>query len=550
MKIMTFFFVALFSVSSLAALRDVKPVNNTYGWVKPDAEIIYKKNACGGDVFEEGYANRGTYADIEKKAFDYYYKGGQCAVTKTNVETTPLSFPKSYQYEDYIKLNPGENLRVKKHEYECILDDASTYTFDFEIEPAFHCTAEGCYEEVPNCIGDLVARYLDIPGVHGFGHTGMYAGDAVLEILAEEQEIVQLSPMSEFMKKTTYWGSGYNAAQNPEDVDPEIDYESGVEMVKIGLKQKMFFPEYTLAPIYKEGRFYVKNNQIHYEKGLFRCDTYVKYMYKKVLNTDVPPYNIYQVPFHQWKAFSYKRNPPNNPAQEPSINNGFQSDQEAVTAEIMFNSNISDAQKAARLIAQFPTLKTREERLRTFDSVSILYSRESFMFLLEQYKLIDDPKTKLRILSPLRYQYLHYKNDPSFSKLVNSVRQIYERILNKSDNSALVRRAIEDMTLVFDSEQAERELSSFDANDKRYRSAYLTSMSMAMINNNHIEEALALVDNMNACEVADRLPMFKLAHKHELISDQQYNDIHDKTLSAPHEENCIHQHMDMLENQQ
>lgn len=539
MKMVAFLFIALFSVSGMAALRDVKPLDNTYGWVKPDAQVVYKKNACGGDVYDHGYANSGSYSDIAQKAFDYYYKGGQCTLSKSTVDSTPLTFPQSYSYQDYLKLNPGEDHKIKKHTYECTLDDASTYDFEFELEPAFHCTAQGCYEEVPNCIGDLVARYLDIPGVHGFGHTGMYAGDKVLEILAEEQEIVQLSPMSGFMKKTTYWGSGYNAAQTPEDIDPEIDYESSVEMVKIGLKQKMFFPEYTLAPIYKEGRFYVKNHQIAYEKGLFRCDTYVKYMYKKVLNTDLPPYNIYQVPFHQWKAFVYKRNPENNPAQEPNMN--------AASVEGFLNENISDTQKATQLIAQFPKLQTREERLKTFDSVSVLYSRESFIFLLEQYHLVSDAKTKLRILSPLRYQYLHYKHDASFAPLVKQVKRIYEDILDKSNNPLLIRRAIEDMTLIFDADQAERELQDFDPNDKVYRSAYLTSMAMAQINNHHVNEAMNLVRTMNACEITDRLPLFELAHKHKLISDDDFNQVIAQGDSQAHEKDCIHQHIGMLE---
>lgn len=540
MKMVSFLFIALFSLSGMAALRDVKPIENTYGWVKPDAEIIYKKNACGGDVYEDGYANRGSYSDIEQKAFDYYYKGGQCTLSRSTVDSTPLTFPQSYSYEDYLKLNPGEDHKIKKHAYECTLDDTTTYDFEFELEPAFHCTAQGCYEEVPNCIGDLVARYLDIPGVHGFGHTGMYAGQKVLEIISEDQDIIQLNPIEGFKKKTTYWGSGYNAAQTPEDVDPEIDYDASVDMVKIGLKQKIFFPEYTLAPIYKEGRFYVKNHQIAYEKGLFRCDTYVKYMYKKVLNTDLPPYNIYQVPFHQWKAFVYKRNPENNPAQEPSMN--------AASVEALLSENSSDTQKATQLIAQFPKLQTREERLKTFDSVSVLYSRESFIFLLEQYHLVSDAKTKLRILSPLRYQYLHYKHDPSFALLVKEVKRIYENILDKSDNPILLRRAIEDMTLIFDAAQAERELQAFDPNDKRYRAAYLTSMSMAQINNHHVDEVINLVRTMNACEITDRYPLFELAHKHKLISDDHFNQVIAQSDSQVHEKDCIHQHIGMLEN--
>lgn len=550
MKSVIFFFIALFSVSGMAALKDVKPVDNTYGWVKPDTDIIYKKNACGGDVYVDGYANRGTYSAIEKTAYDYYYKGGQCTLSKSTLNSTPLTFPQSYDYEDYIKLNPGEDHLTQKHEYTCTLDDSTTYDFEFEIEPAFHCTAEGCYEEAPNCIGDLVARYLDIPGVHSFGHTGMYAGQKVLEIISEEQEIVQLNPMTGFMGKTTYWGSGYNAAQQAEDVDPEIDYAAGVEMVKIGLKQRMFFPEYTLAPIYKEGRFYVKNHRIHYEKGLFRCDTYVKYMYKKVLNTDLPPYNIYQVPFHQWKAFVYKRNPPDNPAKEPTVGSGFQASQQDRVTDILSRDNISDAKKAIELIAQFPKLRTQEDRLRTFDSVSVLYSRESFRFLLEQYQLINDSRTKLRVLSPLRYQYVHYQHDPSFAKLVGEVREIYEHILDKADNPMLLRRAVEDMTIIFGSEQAEHELQAFDPNDKRYRSAYITSMSMAQLNNGHSDDVLALAQTMNGCELTDRLPMFELAYQHDLIAEQQVTTIRDHAASASHDKDCIHQHMLMLESGQ
>lgn len=544
-----FLMMMLYQLTGSAALRDVVPNAAVFGWVKPGTEIIYKKNACHGEVYESGYAHRGPYFEVEKNAYDYYYKGGQCTLTKTHSTTPPATFPKSYNFADYLKLFPGEDHLSTHYHYDCTIDKNTKYSFEFEIEPTYLCTGGGCYEEYSNCVGDVVARYLDIPGAAMLGHTGLYAGTKVLEIADKEAEIIQMHELSDFIGATAYWGSAYNAANKSIDMDPELDYQEAVSLIAVGLSQRLFYPEYTLLPIYKEGHFYVENERIYYEKGLFRCDTFVKYLHKKALGVDLPPFTVYDVPLSQWASLPYKRNPPGNTSTGPSVE-GLSSKSAAVLS-ILEDQSLAPVNKSTRLIANYNASKDRETSLMTYDVMRVVNSQENFKFLLEEYRKVNDVQAKLKILSALRYHYIYYRDvkpDKTTQREMNELKTIYESIIHHNRNPELVRRAIEDVTTLFEPSDSAQLLRSVNPRVTGYRSPYLTSMIMAYINNHQDEALSALVRTMNGCELEDRQMLFDTARDHKLITHEQFALIQKTTQKTPHAAECLHQYVHKLGN--
>jgi hypothetical protein len=130
--------------------------------------------------------------------------------------------------------------------------------------------------------------------------------------------------------------------------------------------------------------------------------------------------------------------------------------------------------------------------------------------------------------------------------MVSEVRDIYVSILAKRDNEALLRRAVEDMTIIFDPIVAERELLLIDGNHPAYRKPYLTSSLITAMNNHRDDALMDLLKTMSGCELTDHQILFEVARRGDMLSEKQYQDIQAMRDSASHDDNCIHQYLDNL----
>lgn len=534
----------IFAVSSDAAVHSIQ-FDNAYAWRKPGTPLTYQKNACLEETYKGGYAVvDSSFDQVYESAKKHHYKGGHCEVTRAPlVSTIPGTFPKTERYADWVDPTRTEAV-VTRVSHECTLSDNTSYRFDIDIEPMLHCVGAGCYADRPYCLADIIARDLDIKKISFVGHTALYAGAHVLEVLDDDApELIHMSTIDGFKQKTPYWGSRYGLGRGVEK-----SYTAAAAILNVGFNQRQFFPEYTLLPIYKEGHFYVDNEQIYYDKGLFRCDTFVKYMYKKGLNEDVPPFKLYDTPYHQWKYMPHQRQAewmPETPLLDPSLAS-LSAEQRQILG-IMGNKQLSDAGKSAQLMALQKDMKDRDGKLMTYDAIRLMPTRENFAFLLdeyEQYQDMQDTRFMLRLLSALRYQYQHFKSMPKEEGLkqeLDKVKDIYRHVFKISNNPVLVKRVIEDATIIFDPEEAYRTLSAVDSSLSLYRSAYLTSMLMTYINNHQTAPLVSLVESMNGCELQDNQALFDAAQTHGLISEHQFNTIQGAVRHAPHAPNCLHQ---------
>ncbi|MEY3996295.1 MAG: hypothetical protein RL344_638 [Pseudomonadota bacterium] len=135
-------------------------------------------------------------------------------------------------------------------------------------------------------MGDIVGRDLDAFGVSAIGHVGMWTGDSVLEVL-NESSVIQLNNLTNFKQRSAYWGARYGKGYNQ------------YTMVLKGWDQRNYRPSYTYTAQYSEGGKYERKCKSYYWHGgcgsygwvmsraVFRCDTFVNYMYLKGTNTNL-----------------------------------------------------------------------------------------------------------------------------------------------------------------------------------------------------------------------------------------------------------------------
>lgn len=173
--------------------------------------------------------------------------------------------------------------------------------------------SEGVFPSVnPVRAGDVVGRNLDLPGLKGFGHVGMFDGKGhVIEVLNVKGKVVQKNSLKSFKSKSKYWGARYSNATR---VKLYRD-----RMVKNGYNQRKFSPSYTFTSIAVVGGYkkiclssenpfstallYGREAQCYQwgyvlKKGRWRCDTFVNYMYRSVMHEPIAsvmtPRNIYR----------------------------------------------------------------------------------------------------------------------------------------------------------------------------------------------------------------------------------------------------------------
>ncbi|NOT85778.1 MAG: hypothetical protein HOP02_13590 [Methylococcaceae bacterium] len=147
----------------------------------------------------------------------------------------------------------------------------------------------------PSAIGDVPGRDLGFWGLGWLGHVGMWTGNSVLEVL-DKTPVIQQNTLANFKAQTSYWGARYGNGSN------------FYTMTSTGWDQSNYNPSYTLTSQWREGKWVYKCTKYTASgtcasygnvmtTALFRCDTFVNYMYFKGTGSNLvssfTPANVY-----------------------------------------------------------------------------------------------------------------------------------------------------------------------------------------------------------------------------------------------------------------
>lgn len=137
----------------------------------------------------------------------------------------------------------------------------------------------------PENTGDVVGRDLDVIGIEGLGHLGVFDGRRVLECLNEKIPI-QKNSFRSFKARTRYWGARRLPGKHRFN-----------RVTNRGWHQRHFRPKFTLAPVYQKGRY--TNKRVWNAKtrawemkttlvrARFRCDTFVAFCFKEGIGHEI-----------------------------------------------------------------------------------------------------------------------------------------------------------------------------------------------------------------------------------------------------------------------
>lgn len=267
-----------------------------------------------------------SFSSAKRGLFNKQYKGGECEEYIYASVDKPEDWPLSErQWEEFQKQFPDLPKPMTIH-YHCVRHQSETedYFINFKLQPQYQCEDATCSEYRTACAGDVYAGDLLQFPLELLGHTGIiYTSDEVdpkksyliMEVLSTPPIIHTDISLSEVKNKRPVWGVRYGYG-NLND-SGEMRYFETLKMLSLGLIQSQFCPIYTKQPIYKIGGYSdisITNPLNHQMKKLltnhcavFRCDTFIQYLYKTVLNVQLPPQNLLHMPKDLFNAFPNQR---------------------------------------------------------------------------------------------------------------------------------------------------------------------------------------------------------------------------------------------------
>lgn len=138
-----------------------------------------------------------------------------------------------------------------------------------------------CTTVLPILPAEVVGRDLDVPGAGWLGHVGItMAGNIsdvapwVVEVLNDPNRVVQVNNISDFKKKSPYWGSRYGIAN---------DRERTLLVLKEANTQRCLRSKYSFTTFFfpATGSLdgYPTDTCKTKTMGQFRCDTFMIYVY-------------------------------------------------------------------------------------------------------------------------------------------------------------------------------------------------------------------------------------------------------------------------------
>ncbi|MFI4957528.1 MAG: hypothetical protein ACHQAX_10035 [Gammaproteobacteria bacterium] len=491
----------IISISARASINSIVFSDNWLIRPSSDSQAQYIPNACQVDVFDYTNIPTGNKNDMVKTAYNSQYKGGNCTyVPGTPINSTPLTFPKGYSFTEYLRLHPGSP-QNEAYFYLCdMVIDNKLHTINFVIEPIYECKSEGCYTGHEQCIADIAGRDLDIPGLGNLGHTGLTTRDAIVEVL-DEDEVIQINPWPEFKTKTKYWGRAYGFGK-PGKV--ELDYDQANAVIAAGWDQSAYYPQYTLMPEYIEGNLQYNGETPELVRGVFRCDTFVQYAYKKALNIDLLPEELYHAPTHQFSAIPFKRV---ELTEEDQIAE-FQTNELYEKMVSTLNSSGTKEEKSIKILRELTSNKSANDRILIFDALRFAPTAKNIPVLLDEYAQASDAKEKLMILSALISSLQNAKWGGVSQRELDSIQDLYTAILVQRSDQVLYQRALEDLPTVYGKKEGRILLKTYGPDimsetNKTLRRAYLNTYFLTATQDADADEIAGVISQMNGCELMD-----------------------------------------------
>lgn len=237
----------------------------------------------------------------------------------------PVDFPgSSEQWKTVINQPPYiKDVIVKA---ECLPDPKGHQTEIIDVSPKYICPPGSRYSTdslthikgcttLPSslCRGDMVGRALYF--MKPLGHVGITTNaspskeGAVIQVMAGHKTLIEDITFEEFKNATTYWGDKYGVS----DV-PSYTWDQGLSIVSAVQAQNKGIGTYESEPIFvplKTDKISNYNQstqtwdqQISTSYPLFRCDTFVDWVYSVGLQKSVLPYHEIE-PIEGQKAYEY-----------------------------------------------------------------------------------------------------------------------------------------------------------------------------------------------------------------------------------------------------
>jgi hypothetical protein len=155
----------------------------------------------------------------------------------------------------------------------------------------------------PQLAGDVVGRDLAISGLGSLGHTGMFDGSAVVEVLNQGGNAIQYETLASFKSRSAYWGTA--SPNNPDHLLNKCfktaclqatdfeDVHARLALVKRAFQAYLIGADYTYGWYYTSAKPMIPTYPA--QRGLYRCDTFIVNVYEKTADDEGYP-SIYPVP--------------------------------------------------------------------------------------------------------------------------------------------------------------------------------------------------------------------------------------------------------------
>ncbi len=169
----------------------------------------------------------------------------------------------------------------------------------------------------PQDQSDILGRDLNVPGLGGIGHVGLWTGDRVIEALDQTPAIVQ-NTLQNFKSRSNYWGAVYYPNWNrlPAVTLPSqiwipytyVVYSAKAAAVRRAVLIQQIGASYTVSPYIKEA-FVQECHGLSCTgptAGKYRCDTFVKDAYLKA-GTGELSFGATDTPATLWNTYPERR---------------------------------------------------------------------------------------------------------------------------------------------------------------------------------------------------------------------------------------------------
>lgn len=325
----SFLLSTVFISSNAIAFDEVFDKINPTGYWYTNTEIdYYRIDGCFSPLSGNAIRYEAIYDSFDeakKEQFNKFYRGGECKEYSFELPfNPPEDWPLSNSQWDALQKQRPNAPKTMDINYHCVKSNSEEYSFYVRLQPQYRCDDRRCSEYRTACAGDIYAGDLLQSPFELLGHTGFIYSSAeldptishlVMEVLNTPPIIHTNTTLREIKNIRPVWGVRYGYGSLYES--GEMTYFEAMAMFSAGLVQSQFCPIYTKEPIYKVGGYQsiIVSNPLNHQKkelltnncAVFRCDTFIQYIYKAGLNVQLPPQYLLDMPKDLFNAFPNQR---------------------------------------------------------------------------------------------------------------------------------------------------------------------------------------------------------------------------------------------------